>query len=72
MAKGRSSEPYRCGENTIDSVSALAIDKVEIEEGSQRPVAFKVHMTKTAGIFQIDEVLEKNTCDQRDQRPHRG
>jgi metal-dependent HD superfamily phosphatase/phosphodiesterase len=59
MAKGRSRKPYRGGENSIHSLSALAIDKVEIEDGSEKPVAIKVYMTNPGGIFQIDEVLER-------------
>ena len=59
MAKGRSREPYRGGENSIHSVSALAIDEVQIDVGSKKPVEIRVYMSNSAGIFQIDEVLEK-------------
>jgi hypothetical protein len=57
LAEGRSREPYRGGKNDIHSVSALAIKRVNIGEGDQKPVKIQVEMTNPAGIFQVQEVL---------------
>ncbi|MEJ2241532.1 MAG: phosphohydrolase, partial [Candidatus Bathyarchaeota archaeon] len=37
----------------------LSITKVEIEKGQQKPVQILVSMNNPAGVFQIEEVLEK-------------
>jgi metal-dependent HD superfamily phosphatase/phosphodiesterase len=59
MAKGRTRIPYRTGKVDIHSLSALSITKVEIEEGEKKPVQIFVSMNNPAGVFQIEEVLEK-------------
>jgi len=59
MAKGRTRIPYRTGRVDIHSVSALSITKVEIEKGPRKPVQIFVSMNNPAGVFQIEEVLEK-------------
>lgn len=59
MAEGRARIPYKLGKVDIHSMSALAIKKVEIKEGNDRPVTIIVHMTNPAGIFQIERVLMK-------------
>lgn len=59
MAKGRTRIPYRTGKVDIHSLSALSITKVEIEKGQQKPVQILVSMNNPAGVFQIEEVLEK-------------
>jgi len=57
MAEGRARIPYKTGKVDIHSLSALAIKKVEIEKGDQRPVRILVHMDNPAGVFQIERVL---------------
>ncbi len=57
MAGGRARIPYRRGKVDIHSLSALAIKRVEIEEGEQRPVRITVRMDNPAGIFQVEETL---------------
>ncbi len=57
MAEGRARIPYKLGKVDIHSMSALAIRKVEVVEGDERPVTIVVHMTNPAGIFQIEQVL---------------
>jgi hypothetical protein len=57
LAEGRSREPYRGGKNDIHSVSALAIKRVNIDKGDQKPVKIQVEMSNPAGIFQVQEVL---------------
>lgn len=59
MAEGRARIPYKLGKVDIHSMSALAIKKVEIKEGNERPVTIVVYMTNPAGIFQIERVLMK-------------
>ena len=57
MAEGRARIPYRRGDVDIHSLSALAIRKVEIIEGENRPVRILVSMDNPAGVFQIEQVL---------------
>ena len=57
MAEGRARIPYRVGKADIHLYSALAIKKVEITRGSEKPVKIKVDMTNPAGVFQIEYVL---------------
>ncbi|PVX23647.1 MAG: phosphohydrolase [Candidatus Bathyarchaeum sp.] len=59
MARGRTRIPYRTGKVDIHSVSALSITQVEIEKGKHRPVQIFVNMNNPAGVFQIEEVLDK-------------
>ncbi len=59
MEKGRARIPFRVGEPTIHSVSALAIEKVEIKPGKEKPVHIHVRMTNSAGIFQLDSLLKE-------------
>lgn len=59
MARGRARIPYRTGKVDIHSLSALSITKVEIEKGRNKPVQILVNMNNPAGVFQIEEVLEK-------------
>ena len=59
MAHGRTRIPYRTGKVDIHSISALSIMHVEIEKGKRKPVQIFVNMSNPAGIFQIEEVLEK-------------
>lgn len=59
MASGRTRIPYRTGKVDIHSLSALSITQVEIEKGKRKPVQIFVNMNNPAGVFQIEEVLEK-------------
>jgi metal-dependent HD superfamily phosphatase/phosphodiesterase len=59
MARGRARIPYRTGKVDIHSLSALSITRVEIEKGRNKPVQILVNMKNPAGVFQIEEVLEK-------------
>jgi metal-dependent HD superfamily phosphatase/phosphodiesterase len=58
MEKGRARIPFQAGKVDIHSVSALSIEKVNIQEGEQKPVTIKITMSNSAGIFQIDELLK--------------
>jgi metal-dependent HD superfamily phosphatase/phosphodiesterase len=57
MAHGRSRIAFTAGHVNIHSVSAVAIEKVEIAAGDQKPVRVDIHLSNAAGIFQIDELL---------------
>jgi metal-dependent HD superfamily phosphatase/phosphodiesterase len=58
MEKGRARIPFQAGKVDIHSVSALSIEKVDIQEGEKTPVTVKITMSNSAGIFQIDELLK--------------
>lgn len=57
MERGRARIPFKAGKIDIHSVSALSIERVKIEEGDEKPVAVKILMTGSAGIFQVDQLL---------------
>ncbi len=59
ISQGRSRIPYEAGYVDIYSVSAAAIDKVEIEEGEVTPIQINILMNNSAGLFQVDELLKK-------------
>lgn len=58
MSEGRSRIPYEAGKVNIHSVSAAAIDKVEINKGTQKPIKVNIVMNNSSGIFQIDDLLK--------------
>lgn len=59
MTRGRSRIPFEAGQVNIHSVSAAAIDRVEIARGEQKPVRIDITMSNSAGIFQLDELLKE-------------
>jgi hypothetical protein len=60
MSEGRTRIPYEAGKVDIYSISAAAIDKVEINEGTdEKPIHITVRMNNSAGLFQVDELLRK-------------
>ncbi len=59
MAKGRSRIPFEAGQVNIHSVSAAAIDKVEISLGTVRPVRIQITLNNAAGVFQLDGLLKE-------------
>ena len=58
MTRGRSRIPFEAGQVNIHSVSAYAIDRVQLGTGEERPIRITVHMNNSAGIFQVDELLK--------------
>lgn len=58
MAKGRSRIPFERGRMSIHSLSAAAIDSVTITDGEECPIAIKIAMTNSSGIYQVDELLK--------------
>jgi metal-dependent HD superfamily phosphatase/phosphodiesterase len=58
MSQGRSRIPYESGKVNIHSLSAYAIDGIEIQDGKTKPIRIEVSMNNSAGMFQIDELLK--------------
>jgi len=57
MAEGRARIPFDAGKVDIHSVSAMAIEDVEVTRGERKPVLIRIRMSNSAGIFQVDELL---------------
>jgi metal-dependent HD superfamily phosphatase/phosphodiesterase len=57
MAKGRSRIPFEAGQVNIHSVSAAAIEAVELGPGELKPIRIHIVMSNAAGLFQLDELL---------------
>jgi metal-dependent HD superfamily phosphatase/phosphodiesterase len=59
MEKGRARIPFDAGKVDIHSVSALAIENVEVLKGERKPVTIRIKMSNSAGIFQVDQLLRE-------------
>jgi metal-dependent HD superfamily phosphatase/phosphodiesterase len=59
MAKGRSRIAFEAGQINIHSLSAAAIDHIEIRQGELKPVRIAVEMLNSAGVFQLDALLKE-------------
>ena len=59
MAKGRSRIAFEAGQVNIHSLSAAAIDHIDIQRGELKPVRIAVEMLNSAGIFQLDALLKE-------------
>jgi uncharacterized protein len=57
MAQGRSRVPVDAGQVGIHSLSAAAIDEIDIDAGEELPVRVEIKMNNSAGIFQVDDLL---------------
>jgi len=57
LAQGRSRVPFENRRPNIHSLSAAAIDDVQIKAGEDRAVRIEIAMNNSAGIFQVDELL---------------
>jgi metal-dependent HD superfamily phosphatase/phosphodiesterase len=57
MAHGRSRLPVDAGHVGIHSISAAAIDAIDIAAGEDRAVRVAIKMNNSAGIFQLDDLL---------------
>ncbi|RZB30020.1 MAG: uncharacterized protein SRB1_02300 [Desulfobacteraceae bacterium Eth-SRB1] len=58
MTLGRSRIPFEAGKINIHSVSAQAVDGVNIIKGTKKPVCIEIKLANSAGIFQVDELLK--------------
>ena len=59
MSQGRSRIPFEAGQVNIHSLSAQAVQQVSIGKGENRPVRIEIHLSNSAGIFQVDELLQR-------------
>jgi metal-dependent HD superfamily phosphatase/phosphodiesterase len=59
MESGRARIPFATGSPTVHSVSAMAIKKVRIDRGRERPIRISIEMFNSAGIFQLDNLLRE-------------
>lgn len=60
MSGGRSRIPFEKGEVNIHSLSAYAIDSVEIlEADSPAGINISIYMNNSSGLFQVDELLKE-------------
>jgi metal-dependent HD superfamily phosphatase/phosphodiesterase len=59
MTKGRGRIAFDLGKIDIHSVSALAIESVTIQAGSDRPIEIVVALSNSAGIFQVDQIFAR-------------
>jgi metal-dependent HD superfamily phosphatase/phosphodiesterase len=57
MAEGRSRIPFKRGSVSIHSLSAAAIDAVEIKDGEKRPILIEILMNNSSGLYQVDGLL---------------
>jgi uncharacterized protein len=57
LAQGRSRVPFEQGRPNIHSLSAVAIDSVDIRAGEDKAVTIEIAMNNSSGIFQVDELL---------------
>lgn len=57
MTKGRAQHIQDQKDMTMHAISALSIDQVLITRGRTRPVEIQILMSKTAGMYQVQEIL---------------
>ena len=43
----------------MHSLSAAAIDKVEIKDGEEKPVLIEITMNNSSGVYQVDGLLKE-------------
>lgn len=58
MAKGRSRIPFERGRVSIHSLSAAAVEGIEISDGEHSPILIEVTMNNSSGLYQVDELLK--------------
>ncbi len=58
MEQGRSRIPFARGSISIHSLSAAAIEDVEIKDGAERPILIEITMNNSSGIYQVDGLLK--------------
>lgn len=63
LTKGRSRIPFEAGKVNIHSVSAYAIDKIDITKGEEKPIQIDILMNNSSGLFQVDELLKKKLAN---------
>ena len=63
ITKGRGRKAFALGSIDIHSISALAVDEVQILTGQDVPVEIRVKMNNSAGLFQVEETLTKKVLN---------
>ena len=58
MEQGRSRIAFERGRVGIHSLSAAAIEEVEISDGEDRPIRISIRMNNSSGIYQVDGLLK--------------
>ena len=61
MEKGRARIPYESDRLNIHSISAFAIEKVDILDGDEKPITIAIKMSNPAGVFQVDNLFVEKT-----------
>ncbi|HEX4526992.1 MAG TPA: HD domain-containing protein [Gaiellaceae bacterium] len=58
MEQGRSRIAFERGRVGIHSLSAAAIEEVEISDGEEKPIRISIRMNNSSGIYQVDGLLK--------------
>ena len=58
MEQGRSRIAFERGRVGIHSLSAAAIEEVQISDGERKPIRISITMNNSAGIYQVDGLLK--------------
>jgi uncharacterized protein len=58
MEQGRSRIAFERGRVGIHSLSAAAIEEVEITDGDEKPIRISIRMNNSSGIYQVDGLLK--------------
>jgi uncharacterized protein len=58
MEQGRSRIAFERGRVGIHSLSAAAIEEVEISDGGEKPIRISIRMNNSSGIYQVDGLLK--------------
>ena len=58
MEQGRSRIAFERGRVGIHSLSAAAIEEVEIGDGEKKPIRISIRMNNSSGIYQVDGLLK--------------
>jgi metal-dependent HD superfamily phosphatase/phosphodiesterase len=58
MEQGRSRIAFERGRVGIHSLSAAAIEEVEITDGDDKPIRISIRMNNSSGIYQVDGLLK--------------
>ncbi len=58
MEQGRSRIAFERGRVGIHSLSAAAIEEVEISDGADKPIQISIRMNNSSGIYQVDGLLK--------------
>jgi metal-dependent HD superfamily phosphatase/phosphodiesterase len=58
MEQGRSRIAFERGRVGIHSLSAAAIEEVEISDGADKPIRISIRMNNSSGIYQVDGLLK--------------